>query len=310
MEPARAAPPRVLVSGATGLVGRSLCARLAASGADVARLTRRPAAPGDVGWDPEADRLDPADLEGRDAVVHLAGESLARRWTGSARRRIVDSRVRGTRLLAGALARCARPPAVLVSASAVGYYGDRGDEPLDESSPPGSGFLADVARAWEEATGAAAAAGLRVVHARIGLVLAPRGGALEPMRRTFALGLGGRFGSGRQWMSWIALEDLVEALRFALQRGACSGPVNLTAPRPVTNREFARTLGRVLARPAFLPAPAFALRLLLGREFADRMLLGGQRVLPAALERHGFGFRHPDLEGALRATLGRAARAA
>uniref|UniRef100_A0A832MKM6 TIGR01777 family protein n=1 Tax=Eiseniibacteriota bacterium TaxID=2212470 RepID=A0A832MKM6_UNCEI len=297
-------PLRVLVTGATGLVGGALVPALTTGGHTVLRLTRAPRAPGDVGWDPAAGTLDRAALEGVDAVVHLAGENVAgARWSDAHRARVRDSRVRGTRLLAGALAGLARPPRVLVSASASGIYGDRGEETLDESAPPGSGFLAEVGRAWEEATAPAAAAGIRVVHLRIGVVLTPAGGALARLLLPFRLGLGGPLGHGRQWWPWIAMDDLVGAIHHALVREELCGPVHAVAPGAVRNAEFARVLGRVLRRPALAPAPAFALRAALG-PMADEMLLAGQRMVPARLLATGYPFRTPDLEDALRHVLG------
>jgi hypothetical protein len=259
----------------------------------------------DVRWDPDAGRLDPRELEGVDAVVHLAGASVADRWTPAHKRAIEDSRVRGTALLAETLARLARPPRVLVSASAVGFYGDRGDEVLDERSAPGAGFLADVARKWEGATAAAERAGIRVVHARLGVVLSPAGGALPKLVLPFQLGAGGRVGDGRQWWSLVALDDVVGALHFAVATDALRGPVNVVSPEPMTNADFARTLGRVLHRPAFAAAPAFAVRLAMGREQADEVVLASQRVEPRALRDAGFVFRHPTVEAALRHELGK-----
>jgi hypothetical protein len=299
----------VIVSGASGLIGRALSARLVGLGARIEPLVRRPPRPGttEIGWNPTRGEIDAARLEGADAVVHLAGESIAAgRWTAARKDRIRRSRVEGTRLLARTLAALDRRPPVLVSASAVGYYGNRGDEALTEASPPGSGFLAEVAREWEASTEPARAAGIRVVVPRIGLVLAADGGALPRMLLPFKLGLGGPIGSARQYMSWISLDDLVEVIRLALENPALSGPVNATGPEPVTNREFARTLAGVLGRPAFLPAPAFAIRLALG-EMGQALLLDGARVIPARLQAAGFRFRHADLEGALRAVLGRPA---
>jgi uncharacterized protein (TIGR01777 family) len=238
-----------------------------------------------------------------DAVVHLAGESIAAgRWTAAVKERIRRSRVDGTRLLAETLARLERRPRVLVSASAVGYYGDRGDEPLTEESPPGVGFLADVARAWEAAADPARAVGIRVVHPRLGLVLAREGGALPRMALPFRLGLGGVIGSGRQYWSWIALPDAVRVIERALADATLAGPVNAVAPAPATNREFTRALGRVLGRPTLLPFPALGVRLLMG-EMGRALLLGSARVLPRRLERAGFRFEHPELEGALRGAL-------
>jgi uncharacterized protein (TIGR01777 family) len=297
---------RILVTGATGLVGSALVAALA-GGSEVIRLSRRaPRAPGDLQWDPDAGTLARAPLEGLDAVVHLAGESIGgRRWNAAHQRSVRESRVRGTRLLSETLGSLARPPRVLVSASGVGWYGDRGEERLTETSGPGNGFLAEVARAWEEATTPAARRGIRVIHLRSGLVLAPRGGALEPMRRLTGLGLGGPLGGGRQWMSWIAIDDLVSAIAHGLTREELRGPVNMVAPGATRQAEFARTLGRVLSRPAWLPAPRLALRLVLGREMADELLLASQRAEPARLRETGFAFRFPALEPALRHVLGR-----
>ncbi|HWP35888.1 MAG TPA: TIGR01777 family oxidoreductase [Thermodesulfobacteriota bacterium] len=296
---------RVLVSGSTGFIGSALVPVLEARGDTVVRLVRRPPRPGEaaVAWDPQAGRLDPAGLEGFDAVVHLAGENVAAgRWTAERKRRIRDSRVEGTRLLCEGLARLTRPPQVLVAASAIGYYGDRGAEWLTEESPPGTGFLAEVARAWEGATEPAADRGIRVVRLRIGVVLSPAGGALARMLPLFRRGLGGRIGSGRQYLSWIALPDLTGAVAHVLGPAGPAGPVNAVAPNPVTNAEFAETLGRVLGRPARLPAPAALLRLALG-EMADEMLLASARVQPARLLATGYRFRYPELEPALRALL-------
>jgi len=297
---------KILVSGATGLVGSAVVSALEASH-EVVRLTRGALrSAGDVAWSPEAGALDRGALEGLGAVVHLAGESIAGgRWSAAHKRGIRDSRVLGTRLLCEALAALARPPRVLVSASAVGYYGDRGDQALDEESGPGTGFLSGVAEEWEEATAAAAKRGIRVIRMRLGLVLAPRGGALAPMRALFRLGLGGPFGRGRQWVSWIALDDLVAAIEYGIATESLGGPVNAVAPGAVTQLEFARTLGRVMRRPALLPAPPFALRLVLGREMADELLLASQRVLPRRLLASGYVFRLPALEPALRRVLAR-----
>jgi len=297
---------RVLVSGASGLVGSALVRRLSEPGAapepaQVLRLVRRPPRPqaGEIAWDPQAGQLSPEALEGLDAVVHLAGENIgAGRWTADKKARIRASRVEGTSLFARALARLARPPRVLVCASAVGWYGDRGEEELDEASPPGTGFLAGVCREWEAATEPAASAGVRVVLARFGVILARHGGALGRMLPLFRWGLGGRLGSGRQYMSWIALDDAVRAIQFLLDSDALRGPVNVVAPRPVTNREFTAALGRVLRRPALCAAPAFMLRLALG-EMADEMLLAGARAVPRRLAEQGFVFDHPELESAL-----------
>lgn len=296
---------RVAVTGATGLVGSTLVPFLTAGGHRVQRLVRHPSGPsGDIPWDPARGLLEAGALEGLDAVVHLAGESIAAgRWTDARKRAIRDSRIEGTRLLAGTLAGLARPPRVLVAASATGFYGDRGEEELDEQSAPGQGFLADVCRQWEGASAPARERGIRVVLLRTGLVLTPSGGALASLLRPFRLGAGGPIGRGRQFMSSIALDDLIGAIHFALGTEGLEGPVNAVGPHPVTNREFVRTLGRVLRRPALVPLPAPAVRLLLG-EMGDALLLASARVVPRVLERAGFRFRHPRLEDALRFQLG------
>lgn len=298
---------RIAITGASGLIGRALVASLRGDGHEVTRLVRSEAAaraPDAVFWSVAEDRIDAAGLEAHDAVVHLAGESLVGLWTESKKRRIRESRVRGTTLLARALAGLDRPPRALLSGSAIGIYGNRPpDVPLDETAAPGSGFLADVAQEWETATGSAEAAGIRVAHLRTGLVLSREGGALGPMLPLFKLGLGGKVGSGQQVWSWIALEDEVGAIRHLLDHDDLAGPVNLVAPEPVTNAEFTRTLGRVLGRPAWFTAPEFALRLVAG-EMAEEMLLASQNVVPKRLLESGYRFRCPTLEGALRAMLG------
>jgi uncharacterized protein len=298
----------VAVTGASGLVGSALAPALASAGHRVLRLVRSVATPAAAArvarWDPESGALDSSALAGVDAVVHLAGESVAGgRWTEARKRRIRSSRVDATRGLAQSLARLAPPPRVLVSASAVGYYGDRGAEILREQSAPGTGFLAEVCREWEAATEPAERARIRVVQLRIGMVVARRGGALAAMLTPFRLGAGGPVGSGAQWVSWIALDDLVGAILHALETESLAGAVNAVAPEPVQNRELARTLGRVLRRPAILPLPAFAARLLLG-QMADELLLASARVEPARLQATGFTFGHPTLEDALRHELG------
>ena len=298
-------PWRVVVSGASGLVGRELCAFLSTGGHRVERLVRRPPRSDDeIYWKPSAGEIDAGSLEGADAVVHLAGESLFGRWSGEKKRKIRDSRVEGTRILCEALARLERKPSVLVSASAIGYFGDRGDTPLTEQDAPGEGFLAEVCGQWEAETEPARQAGIRVVNLRIGIVLSSRGGALAAMRLPFSLGLGAKLGHGRQYFSWIEMDDLCGAVGFALRHEPLSGPVNATAPSPVTNRELTRTLARVLSRPALFRAPGAAVRGVLG-EFGDN-LLASVRVLPSRLERSGFRFFCPDLETALRRQLGRA----
>lgn len=298
---------RIAITGAGGFLGRPLAARLAAAGHDVRRLVRHDARGADeIAWDPAACTIDRAGLAGVEAVVHLAGASIAGgRWSAVHRARIRDSRVGPTRLLAETLATLEPRPRVLVSASAIGLYGDRGEEWLDEASAPGTGFLAEVARAWEAAAAPAARAGIRVALPRTGLVLAPHGGALAAMLPIFRAGLGGPLGSGRQWWSWIALEDAVGALVHALEHDDVRGPFNVVAPAPVRCAAFARALGSALRRPALLPAPAFALRLVLGAGQADELLLAGQRVRPAALERTGFAFASPELGPALERMLRR-----
>lgn len=297
---------RVLISGSSGLIGSALRRSLVDGRHTVVRLVRGPAS-GDattVSWDPERQTIDRSGLEGCDAVVHLAGEPLLGRWTADKKRRIADSRVRGTKLIAEALASLTRRPGVLVCASAAGYYGNRGDEMLTEESTPGRGFLAGVVQAWESAADPARQVGIRVVHVRTGLVLARGGGLLKILLLPFQLGLGGPIGSGRSYWSWIALEDLIAAYRFAIARESISGAINAAAPNPVTNREFARTLGAVLGRPAVLPVPPVALRLVFGWEAADDML-AGFRLQPTRLQAAGFRFQFPDLEPALRHELGR-----
>lgn len=300
------APLRVAVTGSTGLIGSALVPALRAAGHPVVRVVRSRPAPGsgDVAWDPARGEIDAAGLEGVGAVVHLAGENVGKPWTAEQKARIRGSREQGTRTLARALAGLRAPPRVLVSASAIGYYGDRGDETLDETASSGGGFLAEVCRVWEAEAQPARDRGIRVVHPRIGVVLSREGGALDRMLLPFRIGVGGRVGSGRQWMSWVALDDVVEAIRFALGRDTLEGPVNVTAPTPVSNEEFTRVLGRVLGRPAVLAVPAFALRLALG-QMAEETVLVSQRAVPTRLTRSGFRFRYPELEGALRAVLGR-----
>ena len=299
---------RVAVTGSTGLIGRALVERLESGGHQLVRVVRPGSSEGldptmSVAWNPTVSRIDAEGLEGLDAVVHLAGEPIAaRRWSTEQKERIAQSRVHPTALLARALARLDAPPAVLVSASAIGYYGDRGDELLDESSSGGDGFLAGVCRDWEAAAEPARAAGIRVAHPRTGVVLSRSGGALAEMLPFFRLGIGGRIGSGRQQMSWISLHDEVEALMWLLEADM-EGPVNLTAPEPVTNREFTAALGRALRRPALLPTPKPALWAKLGRELTEALLYSSARVAPAALLRGGFAFTHADIATGLAAVL-------
>lgn len=297
---------RILVTGSTGLVGSALVPFLSASGHAVIRLVRSEVPPGGAAarWDPEAGTLDPAALEGLDAVVHLAGEDIAGgSWTAAKKARIRGSRVEGTALLARTLASLDRPPAALACASAIGYYGDRGDETLTEESSPGSGFLASVCRDWEAAATPAVEAGIRVLHLRFGVVLSAAGGALAKMLGPFRMGMGGPIGSGRQYVSWIAMDDVLEAINHLLSNPTLHGPVNVASPRPVTQLEFARTLGRVLGRPTVLAVPAFGMRLMFG-EMATEVLLASQRLEPARLLSSGYEFRYPDLEPALRHLVG------
>jgi uncharacterized protein (TIGR01777 family) len=280
---------------------------LEADGHEVRRIVRRPVRHHDreIRWDPAAGTIETSKLSGVDAIVHLAGENLAgHRWNEAVKARLRDSRIKSTRLLCDTLAGLPSKPSVLVSASAVGYYGNRGNEPVDESSPPGHGFLAELCQQWEAETHAARDADIRVVNLRLGVVLSPHGGALAKMLTPFKLGVGGVLGSGQQYFSWITLDDAVRTIQFALAAAAVCGPVNAVAPQPVTNREFTKTLGNVLGRPTIFPMPAFAARLAFG-EMADEMLLSGVRVEPRALSTAGFEYRYPHLEPALRSILRR-----
>lgn len=296
---------RIAITGASGFLGRALTAHLERGGHEVSAVRRSRAGTGPR-WDPAEGWIDAASLEGFDAVVHLAGEPIGgRRWNEAHKARVLDSRVRGTRLLAETLASLEKPPRVLVSGSAIGYYGHRGSEVLTEDSAPGEGFLAEVVVAWEQAAGPAAEAGIRVVHSRTGLVLGQGGGILRYMLIPFRLGLGGKLGSGRQWFSWIALPDWVAALSFVIEHSELEGPVNVCAPEPVTGAELTATLARVLRRPALIPVPEPALRLALGAEMARDTLLADQRVHPAKLLGAGFTFAFARLEEALRAILRR-----
>jgi uncharacterized protein (TIGR01777 family) len=295
---------RILVSGSSGLVGSALTRVSRGEGDEVLRLVRRPAKVDDeVSWDPAGDVApDPAALDGVDAVVHLAGAGIGdHRWTAAYKQEIRDSRVRSTTLLATTLAGLSRPPRVFLSGSAVGYYGDTGDSEVDEDSPAGNDFLAGVARDWESAAEPATAAGIRVVSLRSGIVMSSRGGALGKVLPLFRVGLGGRLGSGRQWVSWIARPDHVAAMRFLLKSDDVRGPVNLTAPNPVTNAEYTKKIAEAVRRPAALAAPSSALKLALGG-FAETVI-GGQRVMPRRLLEAGFAFSYPELGGALRALL-------
>ncbi len=295
---------KILVTGFTGFIGAKLVQALQSNGHAVIGLSRRG---GDghvraLQWDPKNGKLNLSDLEGFDAVVHLAGERIEGRWTAAKKARIMESRKQGTKLLCDTLAQLHQPPRVLVSASAIGYYGNRGNEILREESTPGSGFLAETCVAWERATEPAARKGIRVVTPRIGIVLSTEGGALAKMLLPFRLGVGGVIGSGEQYWSWIALEDVIGALQFTVMTESLRGPVNLVAPQAVTNREFTKTLGRVISRPTIFPLPAFAARLVLG-EMADDLLLSSARIAPAKLVTNGYSFKHGDLESALRAML-------
>lgn len=300
---------RIAVTGSSGLIGSALCASLEGDGHEVVPVVRSDRGPGTVRWDIDAGTIDAAGLEGLDGVVHLAGEGIASgRFTDEHKRRVLESRTRGTGLLCRTLAELDTPPPVLLSGSAIGYYGDRGDEELTETSPPGEGFLPEVCTAWEAATQPAEAAGVRVVHLRTGVVLSPDGGALGKQLLPFKLGLGGRAGKGDQWFPWITLDDHVRAMRFLLDADV-QGPADLTAPNPVTNVEFVRTLGAVLGRPTIIPIPGFVRKLPAGvGPLVDNLLFASLRVLPRVLEEAGFTWRHETLEPALRELLSRRSR--
>ena len=296
-------PLRVLITGSSGLIGAALGTSLERGGHQVARLVRRPPESAvETAWDPAAGRIDAHALAGFDAVIHLAGENIgAGRWTAARRQRIRDSRVASTALLCGALASLRRPPKVLVSASAIGYYGDS-DGAADESAPAGTGFLSEVTAAWEQAAEPARAAGIRVAHARLGPVLSREAGMLKRLLPVFRLGAGGVVGGGRQPISWIGLDDAVRALGFLMSNEQAHGAFNVVAPEPATNREFTRTLAAVLRRPAFAPVPGIAIRLLFG-EMGDQLILKGKAVVPARLTEFGFRWLEPTLDGALRREL-------
>ena len=298
---------KIVVSGSHGLVGGALCQLLTKNGHEVIRLVRHAHTIGapEIEWRPDKGVIDKERLEGVDAVVHLAGENIAEgRWTAEKKQAIRDSRVKGTALLSESLATLKHPPEVFVSASAIGYYGNRGDELLTENSTPGKDFLAGVCQEWENAATPAAEKGIRTVLARFGIILAENGGALAKMLTPFRMGVGGRIGDGKQWMSWIALDDVVGGIQSVILDRFVNGPVNFVAPHPVTNAEFTKTLGSVLSRPTFFPVPAFGARLAFG-EMADALLLGSQRVEPAVLKSRGFGFQLPRLEPALKHILHR-----
>jgi uncharacterized protein (TIGR01777 family) len=301
---------KVLITGSSGLIGSALVPFLTSEGNSVTRLLRSPASSKSSGgseiiWNPGGPSAASPKLEGFDAVVHLAGENIAEgRWTEAKKARIRESRTKPTRALSEALAKLSNPPRTLVSASAVGFYGHRGDEILREGSAPGSGYLPEVCLGWEGATASAVQKGIRVVHLRFGVVLATTGGALAKMLPPFRMGVGGKVGDGKQYMSWIALDDVMGAIHHVLITDRLIGPVNAVAPNPVTNSEFTKTLGRVLSRPTLFPVPAAAARIAFG-EMADALLLASPRVIPARLVETGYQFRYPELEGALRHLLGR-----
>jgi hypothetical protein len=291
---------RIVVTGSSGFIGRALRLAFAGDGHEVVPLVRRPTGPGEARWDPAAGTIDAGALRGAEAVIHLAGAGIGdRRWTPARKDAILRSRVQSTALLCRTIAGLDRPPPVLVSASAIGYYGDGGDEELTETSPPGLGFQAEVCRAWEAATAPAEGAGVRVVHLRSAVVLSRHGGALARQLPLFRAGLGGRLGDGHQWFSWITLRDEVGVIARAIDDTSLVGAVNASAPEPVTNREFSVALGRALHRPAVMVVPRIALRVALGHELADELLLGSLRVLPARLSATGYRFLDPTLAGAL-----------
>jgi uncharacterized protein len=295
---------KILISGSHGLVGTALIKSLEPEGYEIFRLVRHyPDNPSQIEWSPDRYSIALSLIEGFDAVVHLAGENIAEgRWTDEKKKRIRESRVKGTKLLSDALANLTNPPKTLISASASGYYGDRGDEVLTEESAPGNGFLSEVCVEWEEATAHAKAMGIRVVNTRFGIILDKEGGALKKMLPPFRMGIGGRIGSGKQWMSWIAFDDVIAALKFALANNSLAGPVNYVAPNPVRNADFTKALGNALSRPTIFPIPAFGVRLAFG-EMADALLLSSQRVQPPRLTNSGYQFRFPELPAALRHVL-------
>lgn len=298
---------KIAITGASGMIGRALTSRLTSEGHEAIAVVRRSASVGEVSWDPARGEIDARGLEGVDAVVHLAGAGIGdKRWNTAYKEELLGSRVKGTELLARTLPALDRPPAVLLSGSAIGFYGDRGDDVLTENSGPGKGFLAELCQAWESAAEPVAAAGIRTVCLRTGIVLSAAGGALKKQLPLFKFGLGGKMGSGRQWMSWIALEDEVGAIVHLLT-SSLSGPVNLTAPNAVTNSEFTATLASVLHRPAVLPIPSFGPKLLLGSEMAEHLLFYSQHVRAQLLEEDGFTFACPALRGAFEVSLRRAA---
>ena len=294
---------KIVVSGASGLIGTQLVAKLSQSGHEVIRLVRRSPKSGEIQWSPKSGTLDAAALEGADAVIHLSGAGIGdKRWTAGYRKEILDSRTDTTALLAKTIASLSRKPSVFLSGSAIGIYGARNDEQLTEVSTHGTGFLAEVCEQWEAAAKPAVDAGVRTVYLRTGIVLSPKGGALKKLLLLFKLGVGGKFGNGKQWQSWISIDDEIGAIEYLLTANV-SGAVNLTAPNPVTNAEFTKVLASVLKRPAIVPVPTFAPKILLGGELADALLFTGQRVIPAALNASGYTFKHTTLESALRSLL-------
>jgi uncharacterized protein len=294
---------KIVISGASGLIGTQLVATLKSSGHEVVQLVRRSAPAGQIMWDPKSGKLDPVSLEGCDAVIHLSGAGIGdKRWSDAYRKEILDSRTATTLLLANTIASLQRKPSVFLSGSAIGIYGARGDEQLTETSAHGTGFLADVCKQWEAAAKPAIDAGVRTVFLRTGIVLSPKGGALKKLLPLFRLGIGGKFGNGKQWQSWISMDDEVASIIHLLTANV-SGAVNLTAPQPVTNAEFTKVLARVVKRPAIVPVPTFAPKILLGGELADALLFTGQRVMPQALTASGYVFKHSTLESALRSLL-------
>jgi uncharacterized protein (TIGR01777 family) len=294
---------KIVISGASGLIGTQLVAKLSNSGHEVIRLVRRSPKSGEIQWNPKSGSLDAAALEGADAVIHLSGAGIGdKRWSDAYRKEILDSRTTTTALLATTIASLSRKPSVFLSGSAIGIYGARNDEQLTEVSTHGTGFLADVCKQWEAAAKPAVDAGVRTVYLRTGIVLTPKGGALKKLLPLFRLGLGGKFGNGKQWQSWISIDDEIGAIEHLLTANV-SGAVNLTAPNPVTNAEFTKVLASILKRPAIVPVPSFAPKIVLGGELADALLFTGQRVIPAALNASGYSFKHSTLESALRSLL-------
>jgi hypothetical protein len=294
---------KIVVSGASGLIGTQLVAKLSSSGHEVVRLVRRSPKSGEIQWNPKSGTLDAAALEGTDAVIHLSGAGIGdKRWTDGYRKEILDSRTATTALLATTMASLSRKPSVFLSGSAIGIYGARNDEQLTEVSTHGTGFLAEVCEQWEAAAKPAVDAGIRTVYLRTGIVLSPKGGALKKLLPLFKLGVGGKFGNGKQWQSWISIDDEIGAIEHLLTANV-SGAVNLTAPNPVTNAEFTKVLASVLKRPAIVPVPTFAPKILLGGELADALLFTGQRVIPAALNASGYMFKHTTIESAFRSLL-------